>query len=75
MKLENAIAEAKSARVAFDHEEHTQGVSAVGTWFTDSAGQIYALSLPVPSVRFGDGGSFVAPLLQAREAILKAIAG
>lgn len=74
-KLESAIATAKTARVAFDHEEHTQGVSAVGTWFSDSSGHIYALSLPIPTVRFGDGLAFVEPLLEARSAIVKGISG
>lgn len=72
-QLEAAIAEAQRAKVAFDREEHTLGVSAVGTWFTDTSGQVYALSLPVPSVRFGDGAELVGPLLRARDEIIAAI--
>lgn len=69
-RLEQVIAESIAQRVTFDREEHTPGVSALGTWFSDPGGQIYALSLPVPSVRFGHGEELVGPLLRAREEIV-----
>ena len=71
--LEAAIAEAPRAKVAFDREEHTLGVSAVGTWFTDTGGQVYAISLPIPTVRFEEGAHLLVPLLRARDEIVAAI--
>ncbi len=37
---------------ALDREEHTVGISAVGAAFRDGAGRIYAVSIPVPTLRF-----------------------
>lgn len=39
-------------RVAFDLNEHTDGISAIGTAFRDPNGLIYAISIPVPTHRF-----------------------
>lgn len=60
--------------IAFDKDEHTVGVSAVGTWFRDAAGTPYALSIPVPSVRFDGGRSLIEPLLSTRRQIVTALA-
>ena len=38
--------------LAFDLDEHTDGISAVGAAFTDRAGEIHAISVPIPSTRF-----------------------
>jgi DNA-binding IclR family transcriptional regulator len=38
--------------IAFDLEEHTEGISAVGTAFIDPLGRAVALSIPTPSSRF-----------------------
>ncbi|MEG3125905.1 IclR family transcriptional regulator [Sphingomonas sp. GB1N7] len=64
----------RNTKVAFDREEHTLGVSAVGTWFEDPAGRPYAISVPVPSMRFADGAALIGPLLKARARILRHIA-
>ncbi len=53
--LSQAIAEIEGIResgVAFDLDEHTDGISAVAMAFKDPAGMIYSISLPVPSHRF-----------------------
>ena len=60
--------------IAFDKDEHTVGVSAVGTWFRDAAGTPYALSIPVPSVRFDGGRRLIEPLLATRRQIVTALA-
>ena len=39
--------------LAFDEEEHTAGISAVGTGLRDRVGDVYAISIPAPSQRFG----------------------
>lgn len=40
--------------VAFDHEEYTDGISAVGVAMIDPRGSIFAFSVPVPTLRFED---------------------
>jgi DNA-binding IclR family transcriptional regulator len=38
--------------IAIDREEHTEGICAVGTSFTDPFGHVLALSIPIPAHRF-----------------------
>jgi DNA-binding IclR family transcriptional regulator len=38
--------------LAYDRDEHTEGISAVGAAFFDRQGDLYAISLPTPSSRF-----------------------
>ncbi|WP_341367890.1 IclR family transcriptional regulator [Yoonia sp. BS5-3] len=38
--------------LAYDRNEHSDGISAVGFAFTDAAGDLYAISVPVPTTRF-----------------------
>jgi DNA-binding IclR family transcriptional regulator len=38
--------------IAIDDEEHTEGISALGTGFLDPMGRAIALSIPVPTTRF-----------------------
>jgi DNA-binding IclR family transcriptional regulator len=38
--------------LAFDRDEHTDGISAVGASFFDRQGDLYAVSLPTPTSRF-----------------------
>jgi DNA-binding IclR family transcriptional regulator len=46
------LEEIRRRGVAFDHEEHTEGIGAVGVAIHDSAGPVAALSVPVPMTRF-----------------------
>lgn len=53
--LSEVIAEIEQVRdtgVAFDLDEHTEGISAVGASFAVPTGLVYAISIPVPSQRF-----------------------
>jgi DNA-binding IclR family transcriptional regulator len=60
--------------IAVDDEEHTEGISALGTGFIDPMGRAVALSIPVPTARFRRTRAQLAgPLLQARNRILKAL--
>jgi DNA-binding IclR family transcriptional regulator len=60
--------------VAFDNEEHTEGISAVGTAFADPLGRSIALSVPVPTTRFKKmKAEMVKQLLIARASILDAL--
>ena len=42
----------RATGLAHDLDEHTDGISAVGAAFTDRAGEIHAISVPIPSTRF-----------------------
>lgn len=71
------LAELEACRktgLAFDLEEHTEGICAVGTAFLDPFGRPMALSIPVPAARFKRLKPELATrLLAARRAILEAI--
>ncbi len=51
-KLRTELEHIRTTGIAVDHEEHTLGISAVGAAFRDTAQQIYAISIPIPAVRF-----------------------
>ena len=55
----------KTTKVAIDREEHSLGICAIGTGFTDKARQIYAVSIPIPAVRFDAMRAKCEPLLLA----------
>jgi DNA-binding IclR family transcriptional regulator len=60
--------------IAFDDEEHTEGISAIGTGFTDPIGRAIALSIPIPTMRFKRIRSKLGePLLDARRRIMEAL--
>lgn len=46
------IAEIRKTGLAYDLDEHAQGISAVGFAFSDWSGSLHAISVPVPSTRF-----------------------
>lgn len=46
------IAAIRETRIAFDRDEHTDGISAIGASFFDLHGNLYAISIPTPSSRF-----------------------
>lgn len=50
--LFKAIEAARRSGVAYDLEEHTEGICAVGTAFLDPIGRAVAVSIPVPTTRF-----------------------
>lgn len=47
--------------LAWDLDEHTQGISALGGAFRDRNGEIHAISVPVPSQRF----ALIRPQIEA----------
>jgi len=60
--------------IAYDLEEHTEGISAVGTAFTDPLGRVVALSIPVPTTRFKRlKTELTAKLLEVRTRIIGAL--
>jgi DNA-binding IclR family transcriptional regulator len=65
---------ARTAGVAFDHQEHTLGVSAVGAALRDSGGAMAAITVAMPAARLeGREERIAAALLRAREDIQRVI--
>ena len=60
----------RATGLAYDLEEHTDGVRAIGTAFRDSYGDIYAISVPIPHSRFETRRATVErSLLRARDTV------
>ena len=53
-QLQAEIEKIRQTGIAYDLEEHTLGISAVGTPIIGPEGEIAAISIPTPSVRFND---------------------
>ena len=63
-------------QVAWDLEEHTEGICAVGTAFIDPLGRDFALSVPVPAARFAaKRDEIVHQILAARDEVIRRIPG
>lgn len=67
------VQEIRSGAVATDLEEHTLGICALGLAFTDKTRQIYAVSLPIPAVRFASMRERCMPLLQTAVGKIRAL--
>ena len=62
--------------VAFDREEHTDGISAVAALVTDGSGPVAAMSVPVPTQRFtGNEARYAAAVRAAADAASALLAG
>ena len=74
-RIDALLAELKSARrsgVAYDREEHTLGISAVGVALRDPLGNSVAISVPVPAQRFQNRHTLIAERLLATKRALEA---
>jgi DNA-binding IclR family transcriptional regulator len=61
------LSDIRDSGVAFDREEHTEGVSAGGFAVRDVSGTVAAISVPMPTQRFsGREGAIAAALAAAR---------
>ena len=61
--------------MAFDHQEHTLGVSAVGAAVQDAGGSMAAITVAMPAARLeGQEERIAAALLRTRDDIQKAVA-
>ena len=57
----------REAGVAFDHEEHSIGISAAGIALRDPSGDFAALTVPMPTQRFlGNEDDVAKALLDVR---------
>jgi DNA-binding IclR family transcriptional regulator len=52
--LEAEIEDVAKTGLAYDMEEHSIGICAIGAAFRDSLGREFSLSIPVPAARFAD---------------------
>ncbi len=72
--LAKELAKVKKTHIAFDYEEHLEGVSAIGTSIQEPGGTLYAVSIPVPTVRFKrKKKQLIDALLNCRAQILEEI--
>jgi DNA-binding IclR family transcriptional regulator len=72
--LLHEIEAARTTRVAFDHQEHTLGVSAVGAALRDSGGSMAAITVAMPAARLeGQEERIAAALLRARDDIQRVL--
>lgn len=51
-ELLKQLEEIRGTNVGVDEQEHVEGICALGTAFFDPLGRVFAVSIPVPSVRF-----------------------
>lgn len=58
------LADVRRLGLAFDEDEHTPGISAVGIGFVDPRGDRYAVSVPVPTSRFAQQRDRVSAVLR-----------
>ena len=61
--LDAEIQDAANTGLAYDMEEHSAGICAIGTAFRDSLGREFSLSIPVPASRFADKRQQLSKLL------------
>jgi DNA-binding IclR family transcriptional regulator len=55
----------KNTGIAYDREEHSIGICAIGTAIQDPQGNVAAISIPLPTFRFyGNEGRLIDALLK-----------
>lgn len=71
-QLETDLEQIRATAIAFDNEEHTQGISAVGSFINGPEGELAAISVPTPSVRFaGKKQELEAALIDCRNELIE----
>lgn len=63
-ELKREIEDIRLAGVAYDREEHTEGICAVGAAFRTSYGELAAVTVPTPATRFYGHESELAEVLK-----------
>ncbi|MGI9367026.1 MAG: IclR family transcriptional regulator [Rhizobiaceae bacterium] len=70
----DVISSIRSSGLAYDLDEHTSGISAIGFAFADWGGEIYSISVPIPTSRYTHSQDLVEQsLLEARAQLLNLI--
>lgn len=74
--LRGRLAEIRATGLAEDIDDHTDGISALGIAFADLAGDLHAISVPIPSTRFAEQRTAVAAaLLALRPELVRVLEG
>jgi DNA-binding IclR family transcriptional regulator len=63
-KLEDELLRIREAGIAYDREEHSVGISAIGTAIIGVEGDIAAITIPTPTVRFANKATELAKALK-----------
>jgi DNA-binding IclR family transcriptional regulator len=63
--MQDRLAGIRATGLAEDTDDHTDGISALGIAFADLAGDLHAISVPIPSTRFPEQRKAVAAALLA----------
>jgi DNA-binding IclR family transcriptional regulator len=75
-KLEQELLRIRETGLAYDREEHSVGISAIGTAIIGLEGEIAAITIPTPTVRFAKKEPELARALQlCRDAVAKIFGG
>jgi DNA-binding IclR family transcriptional regulator len=67
------LALARKLGFAEDNDDHTEGISAIGIAFRDFGGEVFAISLPIPTSRFAERRALVTSALLAVKADLEGV--
>ena len=71
--LQARLALARKLGFAEDNDDHTEGISAIGIAFRDFGGDVFAISLPIPTSRFAERRAQVTAALLAVQADLDGV--
>ena len=71
--LQARLALARKLGFAEDNDDHTEGISAIGIAFRDLGGEVFAISLPIPTSRFAERRAQVTAALLAVKADLEGV--
>jgi len=69
------LEEARLRGLAYDVDEHTTGISAIGLAFIDWRGDHHAISVPIPSTRFHQARGIVEAALRRAATIINEMMG
>ena len=70
------LEQVRATGLAYDHEEYSAGIGAVGTTVRDVTGAVMAITIGVPMSRFvGHEDAFGAKLLELRDEVQVALSG
>lgn len=74
-ELKKQLSDIEKNNIAFDLNDHTSGISAVGFAFVDSIQELHAISVPIPSSRYAEKSKEVIKALkEVRTAVLHDLA-
>jgi IclR family transcriptional regulator, acetate operon repressor len=75
-KLKGELLRIREAGIAYDREEHSVGISAIGTAIIGFEGEVAAITIPTPTVRFAKNEPELAKALTlCRDAIERILGG